>query len=206
MYRYVSRTFIAVISYSYISKASGFSNYRLILNVPYLVLEETADVWSQPVSPLEHQTRVLWEDLSYLTLESSTGQQSHHHAIYESQTTVVISGCDHSKWYGYAFGKIGPDDPCPDDVEDSEADAEEEYGWEEDFFATGGCAPTLNPGDLIWDPRTYFLRAAQIRLDIVTKASEYLVRKIEAGAKDWASNLLCLQIAAIITDSTYRFH
>lgn len=171
------------------------------MNVPYLVLEQA----SGPTSPLQDKTREVWEDLSYVPLESSAGRQSHCYVIYESQTTVVIAGCDHSRWIGYGFGKIGPEDLCFDDTgsfdtESQEEEAErqeregetdleeEEVEFEEDYFAHGGCAPLLWADDVIWDPRVYFMRATQIRLDVVTQAYEYLVRKIEAGAKDWVND------------------
>ena len=164
----------------------GFSTFQLILNVPYLVLEEALDTSSGSATPLDSRMKKKWADLSYLPLESETGQQSDRFAIYESQTTVVISGCDHSKWFGYAFGKIGPDDPTPD--EDDSADIEQddlEPKPVEDLFATGGSEAVLSLQNPIWDPRVYFPCAARIRLDIATQAYEYLVRTIDAGAMDW---------------------
>lgn len=189
---------VASTSNSRFNQVSGFSTYQLILNVPYLVLEDKGNATSEPASPLESQTRVVWEELSYLTLESSTGQSSRDYAIYKSRTTVVVSGCDNWTWHGYAFGKIGFSD-----LED-----EDDCPWEEDFFATGGCDPELlNPEDHIWDPRTYFLRATHIRMDFVSSQYEYLVRKIEAGAKHWVRkeaiprrNMLT-QIGVALSDS-----
>lgn len=170
-------------------QADGFSTFKLILNVPYLVLEESTDTPADSAAPLEGQTKKKWADLSYLPLETETGEQSDRFAIYESQTTVVISGCDHSKWFGYAFGKIGQDDPTPDEGDDTDVEPEDELGLKpvEDLFATGGSEIVSNLQNPIWDPRVYFLCAARIRLDIVTQAYEYLVRTIEAGVNDWVS-------------------
>lgn len=119
---------------------------------------------------------------------------SNQFAIYETRTTIVISGCSSSDWFGYSFGNIGPVDTSPRDDENDGADEQldvtrsegkEEPEPDEDFFATGGCEPVLNPENVIWDPRIYFLRAARIRLSIMAQASEHLVRKLDSGCHDW---------------------
>ncbi|KAF1360251.1 hypothetical protein EJ07DRAFT_177570 [Lizonia empirigonia] len=191
----------------------GFSTFQLILNLPYLVLEESIESQKGSSCPSKDKIKKLWADLSYLPLESRSGQQSDCYAIYESQTTVVIAGCDHTKWYGYAFGDIGSgdlapsagyndDDTCTDDDDtgtdtddtgtdtddtgtDTDDTEDDDPEPEEDYFANGGCEDVLNPDQPILDPRVYFLHAAQIRSTIVTRRHEYLVRVLEAGANDW---------------------
>lgn len=69
------------------------------------------------------------------------------------------------------------------DIDHSDRDDDPEP--EEDYFATDGCEPVLNPDNIIWDPRFYFLRAAQTRLSNMSQAPEYLVRKLESGCDDW---------------------
>lgn len=173
----------------------------MILNLPYLVLEESVESRKGSSCPSKDKIKKLWADLSYLPLESRSGEQSDRYAIYESQTTVVIAGCDHTKWFGYAFGDIGSDDLTPsadyndddagsDDNEtgtDTEDIDEDDPEPEEDYFANGGCEVVLNPDQPILDPRVYFLCAAQTRSIVVTLGHEYLVRVLEAGANDWVS-------------------
>lgn len=114
---------------------------------------------------------------------------------------MVISGCNSSDWLGYSFGNIGPVDTSPIDAEGSHdgdiidedcrvscSDDDEDPEPEEDFFATGGCEPVLNPENTIWDPRIYFLLATQTRLTIMAQVSEHLVRKLDSGCQDWVSH------------------
>lgn len=154
--------------------------------MPYLVLGDTsASIDSS--APLDKQVKKKWADLSYLPLETYDGQQSTSFAIFESQTTIVISGCDDSKWFGYAFGYIGPEDPTPDEDETMTFEQEEDLGLRpvEDLFATGGSHTVFDLQTPIWDPRVYFLCAARARLDIAAQAYELLVCTIEAGSSDW---------------------
>jgi hypothetical protein len=159
----------------------------LFLNLPCLSLEDSEDCASAERPFLDNHNKREWENLSHLPLESSSGEVSTRFSIYETRTTVVISGCSNSDWFGYALGNIGPVDTSPKDEDENEdnGSAGEDYEDtepqpEEDFFATGGCEPVLNPNKILWDPRIYFLRATQIRLSIATQASEYL---------DWVSGL-----------------
>lgn len=163
------------------------------MNLPCLSLEESTGNVPNEQSFLDRQNKKQWEDLSHLPLESKTGQLSNRFLIYETRTTVVISGCSNTDWFGFALGNIGPVHTSPDDDDDG-ADAQNDLGDsdmnhdpepEEDFFATGGYEPVLNPDNMIWDPRIYFLRATEMRLCIATQASEYLVRKLDAGCHDW---------------------
>jgi hypothetical protein len=163
--------------------------------LPCLSLEESTGNVPNEQSFLDRQNKKQWEDLSHLPLESKTGQLSNRFLIYETRTTVVISGCSNTDWFGFALGNIGPVHTSPDDDDDG-ADAQNDLRYsdmnhdpepEEDFFATGGYEPVLNPDNMIWDPRIYFLRATEMRLCIATQASEYLVRKLDAGCHDWVS-------------------
>jgi hypothetical protein len=169
----------------------GFLTFKLVLNVPCLMLKDSTKDPLASSSLVRGRCKTHWADLSYLPLETETGDLSDHFAIYESQTTVVISGCDHSKWFGFAFGSIGPDDPSPDEDNVDQVDAEQvdvsDLTPLEDLFATGGSENVFDLRDTIWDPRVYFLSVARIRIDIATQGYEYLVRTIEAGARDWVS-------------------
>ncbi|KAJ8113689.1 hypothetical protein OPT61_g4233 [Boeremia exigua] len=169
-------------------RAACFPVFRLILNLPCLSLEEHDDNAPNIRPFVDNHNKTRWEDLSHLPLESKTGRLSNRFAIFETRTTVVLSGCSNTDWFGYAFGNIGPIDTSPSGQEqndDDDTNDPDEPEPEEDFFATGGCEPVLNPENIIWDPRVYFLRAMEIRLSITTQASEFLVRKLDAGCHDW---------------------
>lgn len=139
----------------------------------------------------DEQGLKLWNDLSFLPLKIGVDEEQGRFSIYEAQTTVFISGAHHFDWHGYAFGYPGPKDSLAeeDDGKGDDDGPENFFEEEEDFFAAGGCEPVLNPGELMWDPRIYFLRTLQLRLEIVVRANEYLVRALVAGVKDWVGSL-----------------
>ncbi|KAF3038772.1 hypothetical protein E8E12_000549 [Didymella heteroderae] len=161
---------------------AGFSIFRLELHLPYLLLKKSTDD-----RMVDEQGQKLWDDLSFLPLKIGVDEEQGRFSIYEAQTTVFISGAHHFDWHGYAFGYPGPKDSLAeeDDGKDDDEGPEGFFEEEEDFFAAGGCEPVLNPGQVIWDPRVYFLRTLQLRLEIVVRANEYLVRALVAGVKDW---------------------
>jgi hypothetical protein len=174
-------------------KVVGFSTFGLILHLPYLVLRELNEYNSSlKCSGTEWQANEFLFDLNFLPIESSVGRQPGRFRIHKEQTTVVISGCDHFKWHGYAFGKLGSssideedgdDDNDTSDSEDEDDDAEPV----EDIFASGGCGAVINPDKPELDPRIYFLVCAQFRLETVSQSYEYLVRKLDTGFSSWVS-------------------
>ncbi|KAJ4380083.1 hypothetical protein N0V86_004392 [Didymella sp. IMI 355093] len=164
----------------------GFPVFRLELHLPFLVLRDLSDEESSS----QGQTKKVWSDLKFLF---PNGKLS----ILESHTTVVVSGADNFDWYGYAFGSLGPGDTVTDNSEEDDDDADDSdgeegaEGWvleEEDFFvAGGGCQQAASPGRPIMDPRVYYLRAVQNRLDAVVSSHENLVRKLDEGFSAWVS-------------------
>lgn len=178
------------------SQTECFPVFRLTLNLPCLSLEETVDDTPNVRPFVDNQNKKEWEGLSQLPLESKNGRLSNRFAIFETRTTVVISGSSNTDWFGYALGNTGPVDASPSEVDHNDdgegddinhCDEESKLEPKEDFFATGGGEPVLGPNNIIWDPRIYFLRAMDSRLSVATQASEYLVRKLEAGCHDWVS-------------------
>lgn len=176
-------------------QTEGFPFFQLVLNLPCLSLEDETQNSSDTCPLVDDHNKRKWHDLSHLPLESGNGQVSNRFAIYQARTTVVISGNSNFEWFGYALGNIGPVDASPNEI-DGDEDMNEPNSPdstafdndpepEEDFFATGGCEYVLNPDNIIWDPRVYFLRAIQTRFSVATQASEYLVRKLDAACPDW---------------------
>jgi hypothetical protein len=120
------------------------------------------------------------------------GRDPGNFRIHKKQITVVISGRDHFKWHGYAFGKLGSSDLSEeDDDENKDVDAlgsEDECDEPtptEDLFVTGDCEAVVNSEEPVLDPRVYFLLSTQHRLEIVSQSYEYLVQKLDAGFSSW---------------------
>jgi hypothetical protein len=142
------------------------------------------------------QGKKLWSNLGFLFPRPRSALGSSEYAIFEKHSSVVISGFHHFDWYGYAFGNLG--DPITEEYRDEEDELERDieedtddwfYAEEEDFVATGGgCHSSWITAEQIMDPRVYFLRAVQHRIDVVVKSHEYLVRKLERGFRVWVSN------------------
>jgi hypothetical protein len=171
--------------------------FRFELHLPYMTLREKTTDSANP----------FWDDLSFL-FPQSVPESHGQYSIYESQTTLVISGHDHQHWYGYAFGSSYPSTAGEDYlVEETDGNpcipigyrdgmvghVTEDNEWSctsiEDVFAAGGLqAPVRAPTT---DPRIYFLRALQLRMEAVVCNHEYLVRKLQDGLHDSVSLGTC---------------
>jgi hypothetical protein len=135
----------------------------------------------------DEQGKKLCDDLSFLPLKLGVDEETGPYSIYEAQTTVFISGAHHYDWHGYAFGYPGPRDVKAeeDDGKDDDEGPEEFFEEEEDFFAAGGCESVINPRQIMWDPRVYFLRTLQLRLAVVVQNNVYLIRALADAVNDW---------------------
>jgi hypothetical protein len=159
----------------------------------FLVLEELDNGRSSPrSSEMEWQGNEFLSDFGFLPIESSMGRYPGHFRIRRERTTVVVSGRDHFKWHGYAFGKLGLSDIGEEDIDDCNdihasysEDEGEGLGPMEDFFVTGGCEALVYYHEPALDPRVYFLLSTQNRLEIVSQSYEYLVQKLGAGFTSW---------------------
>jgi hypothetical protein len=123
-------------------------------------------------------------DASFLNLHCTQHQNrvcSCRHIIRESQISVVICGWDNQNWVGWGLFNTFSD---PTD----EFDPEDERIVSEDYYATDGeHGPVIDANDPIWDPRRYWLRIVDIRVQLVLKEWSWLVRNIEAGVNAWVS-------------------
>jgi hypothetical protein len=126
----------------------------------------------------------MYMDASFLDLQC-TQHQDHgclcRHKIQESQISVVICGWDNQNWVGWGmFNTLS--DPTDDFA------LEDERIVNEDYYATDGeDGPVIDANDPIWDPRRYWLRIIDIRVQLVLKEWIWLVRNIEAGVITWVS-------------------
>lgn len=95
--------------------------------------------------------------------------------------SVVICGWDNQNWVGWGLFNTSSD---PTD----EYDPEDQRELREDYYAADGEAgPVTDADDPIWDPRRYWLRIIDIRLQLVLKEWVWLVRNLEAGVAAWVS-------------------
>ncbi|KAH4056241.1 hypothetical protein HBH98_032090 [Parastagonospora nodorum] len=121
-------------------------------------------------------------DVSFLVVNCAEhrGQKcSCKHIIRESQMSVVICGWDDQNWVGWGLFNTSSD---PTD----EFDPEDQRELREDYYAADGeDGPVVDAEDPIWDPRRYWLRIIDIRLQLVLKEWVWLVRNLEAGVAEW---------------------
>ncbi|KAJ8113690.1 hypothetical protein OPT61_g4232 [Boeremia exigua] len=165
---------------------SGFPIFRLSMHLPYLILTPSLDK-----ETTDGQGTKLWDDISFLPLTIDSGSHTTKYSVYESMTSIVISGAHNYNWYGYAFGTPGAEGVrTQEEDDDSDASDNDDEGSEPEFleeeeedFAMGRPNPETHPNSVIMDPRVYFLCAFQVRMDVVSLASEYCVRHLELGFK-----------------------
>ncbi|KAH3954923.1 hypothetical protein HBI81_077290 [Parastagonospora nodorum] len=121
-------------------------------------------------------------DVSFLVVNcvKHRGQKcSCKHIIRESQISVVICGWDNQNWVGWGLFNTSSD---PTD----EYDPEDQRELREDYYAADGEGGTVIDADEpIWDPRRYWLRIIDVRLQLVLKEWVWLVRNLEAGVAAW---------------------
>jgi hypothetical protein len=138
-------------------------------------------------------------DLSFLNMESENGDRPARLFVWKAHDTVLLFGCDVFQWTGYAFSSCGPSSGC--ESEDSEGETQSEHEEEdededededgeevmpnEDIFASGGSDHVIDENHPIWDPRTYFLRTAAIRANVVYDQYTYLIQTLDAGITEW---------------------
>lgn len=175
------------------------------LSLPHLILREL----ESPLGPKIGATgraKQLETDLAFLNLESSTGQRPARFSIRRAQDTILVFGCDHSQWTGYSFSDREHTDPyyghtkenhkgqnCRhgeeegegDDANDTDDEDDEEEMPDEDLFASGESDHLLDANHTLWNPRTYFLCTAAIRVRIVYDEYNYLIQTLDAGTTNW---------------------
>jgi len=101
--------------------------------------------------------------------------------VRESQISVVICGWDNQNWVGWGLFNTSSDPT-------EEFDPEDQRDLREDYFAADGeGGPVVDADDPTWDPRLYWLRIIDIRLQLVLKEWVWLVRNLEAGVTAWVS-------------------
>jgi hypothetical protein len=158
-----------------------FDKFVLEFHLPFLALRSTAISPTNPAEVGNSPTTATHMDASFLNLNCTQHQDRGclcRHIIQESQISVVICGWDNQNWVGWGLFNTFSD-PTDDFA------AEDERVVSEDYYATDGeHGPVINA---IWDPRRYWLRIVDIRVQLVLKEWIWLVRNIEEGVIAWVS-------------------
>ncbi|KAF1845931.1 uncharacterized protein K460DRAFT_430894 [Cucurbitaria berberidis CBS 394.84] len=152
---------------------TGFLTFHLELSLPHLILRECG---SSPNVEGNKKGRVqqLTTNLSFLNMESNTGEKPARFSIRKAHDTILLFGCDNLEWTGYRFSDHRP-----------EEDDDEEEMPDKDIFASCGSDEVLDAYNTIWDPRVYFLHVVAIRIGAVLHEFKYLVQKLETGFNGW---------------------
>lgn len=167
----------------------GPSQYQLEFNLPYFTIYQPASFDAKKSRHIESGTQDLRKHYNLIDLNIS---------VYQSFTTVVISGQSNSSWFGYAFGSLDNSEESEEEICDIDEDEDEDDGyWRDalcqvtDLFATAGCELSsydlLAPGS-VWNPRIYFLRVLHLRLQSIIQSHEYLVRKLGESLDAWVGH------------------
>jgi hypothetical protein len=141
---------------------------------------------TETVRKLARTSRRYWDDLSFLRLDLNEPPDTQY-AVVEAHCSVIIFGVDDCDWIGYKFmNSFGEDIRDGNDVEEYESDDDDDEIYQ-DLFAGGGSYIVPDSDDQIWDPRTYFLHAVALRVEVMTKEYTYVVQHIEHKSIIWVS-------------------
>lgn len=135
-----------------------------------------------------------WPALDFLEIACSGDHDGPcRFSIRNATVSVVVCGHDHTRWVAWGLSNTPCDPPT----------YEEECELREDFFATDGNGPeaglVVDSDSPQWDPRRYWLRIIEIRVQIALKEWSNLVYGIEDSVRAWVSRdlapwcLSCLQ-------------
>lgn len=107
--------------------------------------------------------------------------------IHEAQISLVICGTDEKRWIAYGFADTDFDDDGEMADDDEDGEMEDENSSYDDVFVADQIAENggVDANHPIWNPREYFLRIVQIRMEQVLKEWTYLVRNIQISFKTY---------------------
>ena len=155
-------------------KSRGFKTFSLELSLSYFSLETTSR--EEPV----RDRRTHWEgagplrksfELPKLPVTKSSMAKQRKTYVYEGQISLSVFGIDRVRWNAYAF------------IDGWFPGGESIHAYSEDEIAGGKPDPVasgqmdLEPA--IQDPRVYFLKVAEIRVQHVTEKYEITLRHLE---------------------------
>lgn len=138
--------------------------FQLSFHIPYFVLMP-----SPPATKLVRN----WNDLSFLPTSKVDNKR---YAMYRAMFSFVICGSDHRRWTGYAFADDNKND-------DDMLDDDDELDYQIDPIASVDEGPFLMLDDQI-NPRQYFLRVLDLRMEAILKEWENIVRFMEYSIED----------------------
>lgn len=178
--------------------------------MPFLTLRKNVRSAAES-NPKCEQSAEVWSDVSYLLKDNQNEEHegTYEHVIREDHVSIVLCGMDEFKWTGWGFVNTTSDPTIEDSKDDDEGEedqneAGDDYeGVNEDYFATDGVDElAVYDEDALWDPRRYWLRTIDVRVQSILKEWEWLVKNVEHGVETWVS--LTLDISAHLTHSPQK--
>ena len=150
--------------------SAGFLKFQLDLQIPYFILSKSAPP-EQPTGKANTKPHRKWTDLSFLKIdteapsaqEQGTGEVW---SIQEAQFSCVIAGTDEWRWTGYGFV-------------DAEIDGFLTDLSQDDLDFDQIAAKGIDAKHPIRSPRDYWIKVFEIRIELVRKAWDYLIFKLE---------------------------
>lgn len=114
-------------------------------------------------------------DVSYLNVSAPKSKDKTKWIMYESQSSLVITGSNEMQWTGYALSDHYFDAENPlDEVFSYSGIQEDPIAWSTEL--DGLMVDANNP---VWNPRVYFLIMLEIRIAQVVQEWTYLIRNVE---------------------------
>lgn len=143
------------------------------IHLPYFALRalpaQEASLQDSPKNSFQRR----WTDLSFLNIPPPKSDGKITYGLYESHMAFAICGSDEKRWCGYSFVDDDPDDE--ETLEDLVSPC---------TLPINACIDPISQGMLqgnleITDPREYWLKVYQMRMEDVLQEWELIVRKFE---------------------------
>jgi hypothetical protein len=153
--------------------------FQLAFHLPYYVWRRSKVAQEDPRRNANAKPLRQSRDISFLNWESSGPSDF----LYEAQISCVVAGTDHWRWvaYGFVDNYFDPTEEGKETLQSYHEDGELEEGMRADPF-TYGIDDADNP---IQDPRQYFLRVFQIRIEQVKSEWHQVVANLQQSIREY---------------------
>jgi len=148
--------------------------FALRLHLPFFLIRDTPP----EESIVNTKPRRKWIDLSFLKFNLSESQNQEPKKVwgtYEAHFSCVVTGTNDWQWVAYSFV-------------DTEIDGILHESSEQDLTFDQIASGALEANCPIWNPRDYWLRVFEIRIEQTNMEWAYLIHKIEFSIHQYVSN------------------
>ncbi|PVH69933.1 hypothetical protein DL98DRAFT_149862 [Cadophora sp. DSE1049] len=150
--------------------SAGFLTFQLDLHIPYLILSKSTRP-EQPTGKANIKPQRRWTDLSFLKLDTEVPSAQEQGmgevwSIQDAHFSCVVTGTDEWRWTGYGFA-------------DAESDGFLTDLSKDDLSFDQIAAKGIDAKKPICSPRDYWIKVFEIRIELVRKAWDYLIFKLE---------------------------